>query len=95
MGTPQDNPNGYREGSALTHAHGLAGRLLLVHGLVDENVHFRHTVRLVGALTEEQKEYDLMVFPGERHMPRAAPGLEYMERRLFDYFDRHLMGSSG
>jgi dipeptidyl-peptidase-4 len=57
---------------------------------VDENVHFRHTVRLTAALAEAGKEYDLLIFPGERHMPRGAKGLEYMERRLVDYFDRHL-----
>ena len=58
--------------------------------LIDENVHFRHTARLITALTAHQKEYDLLVFPEERHMPRDAKGLEYMERRLTDYFEKHL-----
>jgi dipeptidyl-peptidase-4 len=90
MGTPEANPDGYRDGSLLTHASQLAGKLLLVHGGVDENVHFRHTARFIVALTNEQKPYDLLLFPEERHMPRDAAGLEYMERRLVDYFNEHL-----
>jgi len=90
MGTPQSNPDGYRDGSALRHAAKLEGKLLLVHGGVDENVHFRHTARLIVALTEAQKTYDLVIFPEERHMPRDAKGLEYMERRLTEYFQQHL-----
>ena len=50
------------------------GKLLLVHGGVDENVHFRHTARLITALTQAQKPYDLLLFPEERHMPRDAHG---------------------
>jgi dipeptidyl-peptidase-4 len=90
MGTPADNPDGYRQGSALTHADRLEGRLLLVHGMTDENVHFRHTARFIVALTEAGKEYDLLLFPEERHMPRDQRGLEYQERRVIDYLLRYL-----
>jgi dipeptidyl-peptidase 4 len=90
MSTPQDNPDGYRNGSALTHASKLQGKLMLVHGGVDENVHFRHTARLIGALTRAQKDFDLLLFPEERHMPRDAAGLKYQERRLVEYFQSHL-----
>ena len=91
MSTPQDNPEGYRDGAVTTHVEGLAGKLLLVHGMVDENVHFRHTARLITALTAAQKPYDLQLYPEERHMPRDAAGLEYMERRLVSYFEEHLL----
>lgn len=90
MGTPADNPDGYREAALATHAASLRGGLLLVHGLVDENVHFRHTARLIEALTAADREYGLLLFPEERHMPRAAAGLEYLERRLVAWFDEHL-----
>ena len=91
MSTPQDNPEGYRDGAVTTHVEGLSGKLLLVHGMVDENVHFRHTARLITALTAAQKPYDLQLYPEERHMPRDAAGLEYMERRLVAYFEEHLL----
>lgn len=91
MSTPEDNPDGYRDGAVTTHVDGLSGKLLLVHGMVDENVHFRHTARLITALTAAQKPYDIQIFPEERHMPRDAAGLEYMERRLVSYFEEHLL----
>ncbi len=90
MGTPQSNPEGYKDSSVLTHAAKLKGKLLLVHGMVDENVQFRHTARLIVALTEANKDYDLLVFPEERHMPRDAKGLEYQERRVLEYFEKNL-----
>ncbi len=90
MGTPQNNAEGYREGSLLTHADKLRGQLLLIHGGVDENVHFRHTARLITALTAADRDYDLLMFPEERHMPRDQAGLEYQERRVARYFERHL-----
>ena len=90
MGTPQNNAEGYREGSLLTHADKLRGELLLIHGGVDENVHFRHTARLITALTAADRDYDLLMFPEERHMPRDQAGLEYQERRVARYFERRL-----
>ena len=90
MATPQRNAEGYREASLLTHAAQLEGKLLLVHGGIDENVHFRHTARLITALTAANRDYDLLLFPQERHMPRNAAGLEYQERKLAEYFERHL-----
>lgn len=90
LGHPGINPDGYARGAVLAHAAALAGKLLLVHGLVDENVHFRHTARLLVALSAAQKDYDLVVFPEERHMPRAAQDLEYLERRVVGYLTRHL-----
>lgn len=90
MGTPQSNPEGYFDSAVLSHVAKLQGKLLLVHGMVDENVHFRHTARLITALTEANKDYDLLIFPEERHMPRDARGMEYQERRVTQYFKDHL-----
>ncbi|MFL5734932.1 MAG: S9 family peptidase [Chloroflexia bacterium] len=90
MGLPQSNPEGYRRSAVLEQVAGLRGKLLLVHGMVDENVHFRHTAQLLRALAAAQKPYDLLLFPEERHMPRDAQGLEYQERRVLGYFEEHL-----
>lgn len=90
MGHPDENAAGYRESSPLSHVAALRGKLLLIHGMVDENVHFRHTARLIAALTAADKYYDLVLFPEERHMPRDAKGLEYLERRVFEYFRDNL-----
>jgi dipeptidyl-peptidase-4 len=90
MGTPATNPDGYRESAVMTHAANLAGRLLLVHGMLDENVHFRHTARLMNALIAANRPYDLLIYPNERHMPRSERDRVAMETRILEYFQRHL-----
>ncbi len=58
MGLPTDNSSGYDKSSVMTHvSHLNSGRLMLMHGLIDENVHFRHTARLVTAITAARKKY--------------------------------------
>lgn len=91
MGTPHSNPEGYKLSSVLTHAQNLQGALMLVHGLIDENVHFRHTARLVNALIAARKHYELFLFPDERHLPRKLADRIYMEERIRDFFVEHLM----
>ncbi|HEU5098611.1 MAG TPA: S9 family peptidase [Roseiflexaceae bacterium] len=90
MGTPQSNPTGYVESSVLAHVDKITGKLMLIHGLIDENVHFRHTARLINALIKSRKPYDLFLFPDERHMPRGMADRIYMEERIRDYFVEHL-----
>ena len=90
MGTPQSNPAGYAESSVMTHVEQIKGKLLLVHGMLDENVHFRHTARLINALIRARKVYDLLVFPNERHMPRHRPDRVYQNEQIIGYFQRHL-----
>ncbi|MCA9943342.1 MAG: S9 family peptidase [Anaerolineales bacterium] len=91
MGLPQNNPEGYRVSSVMSHLDKIVGKLLLVHGLIDENVHFRHTARLINGLIAARKQYDLLLFPDERHMPRKADGRLYMEEQIVAYFKKHLL----
>ncbi len=93
MGLPQTNPGGYEQSSVMAHVDKMAGNLLLVHGLIDENVHFRHTARLVNALIAANKEYDLLFFPDSRHMPRKPADRLYMETHISRFFNTHLAGS--
>lgn len=91
LGTPQENPEGYAGASVLTHVEGLRDRhLLLVHGLVDENVHFRHTARLVQALVEADIDHELLLHPRERHLPRSESERAAMERRILGFFQMAL-----
>lgn len=91
MGLPQKNVSGYKESSVLDQVQKMNGALMLIHGLIDENVHFRHTARLINALIAADKDYDLVLFPDERHMPRNESGRLYMERRMLDFFKRHFV----
>ena len=86
MDTPQENPDGYRDGSVMTHVDKLRGRLMLVHGMIDENVHFRHTARLLDAMAKADKPVDLLIYPEERHMPRSENDRRNMESRIVEYF---------
>lgn len=67
MSTPADNPEGYRVTSAREAAANLHGRLLLVHGLRDDNVHPQNSIRFVQKLQEAGKDFELMVYPDARH----------------------------
>jgi dipeptidyl-peptidase-4 len=90
MSTPQDNPEGYRLSSPLSYIDQLRGPLLVVHGMIDENVHFRHTARLMQALIDVGKPFETLIYPNERHMPRSEKDRVDMERRLLEFFQRNL-----
>ena len=93
MGLPQANPGGYEQSSVMAHVEKMEGNLLLVHGLIDENVHFRHTARLVNALIAANKDYKLLLFPDSRHMPRKPADRLYMEEHISRFFRAHLAGN--
>lgn len=67
MRTPQENPEGYDLNSPLNYAERLKGKLLLVHGSADDNVHFQNTMRMVEALVQANKQFDWAVYPDKNH----------------------------
>jgi dipeptidyl-peptidase 4 len=67
MGLPQQNVEGYRLGSPITWADGLRGKLLLIHGAGDDNVHYQGSERLVNRLVELNKPFDFMAYPNRSH----------------------------
>ena len=87
---PSQNPSSYEYSFIMQHVHNLKGRLLLVYGIIDENVHFRLTTPLVNALVAARKPYELLIFPDERHMPRRHGDRVYMEERIWEFIERSL-----
>jgi dipeptidyl-peptidase 4 len=73
-------------------AKNLKGKLLLVHGDMDNNVHPGHTIRLVDALIKENKRFDMMIMPGKAH--GFADYQPYFTRMLMEYFSEHLLGDN-
>ena len=67
MQTPELNPEGYRESSPLNYADKLKGKLLIIHGTADDNVHFQNTVEMVSKLESLNKQFNLMIYPGKLH----------------------------
>jgi len=71
------------------HAHNLQGKLLLIHGDMDENVHVASTLVVVDALIKANKDFDLLIMPNQPHACTTHP---YFVRRRWDYFVQHLLG---
>ena len=67
MNTPAENPDGYAESSVVAAAKNLHGRLLLLHGEMDDNVHMQNTMRLARSMQQANKAFEMMVYPGSRH----------------------------
>ncbi len=72
MRTPEENPDGYREGAPQTHAAELRSPLLLVHGTGDDNVHFQNTLQMVYELERAGKHFDLRIYPNAAHAISGA-----------------------
>ena len=88
MGLPKDNAEGYRKGSPITYAEGLRGKLLLVHGSGDDNVHFQGTERLINRLVALDKPFDFLVYPNRTHAINEGEGTSL---HLHALLARHLM----
>ena len=67
MRTPQSNPEGYKKTSVVEKAGDLHGNLLLIHGMIDDNVHPQNSVRFINALVKAGKQFDMFLYPGKRH----------------------------
>lgn len=67
MRTPSENPEGYRKGAPLERAAKLDADLFLVHGTGDDNVHPQHTVQMVQALEQANRQFSMRIYPNERH----------------------------
>ncbi|WP_022824593.1 S9 family peptidase [Hymenobacter norwichensis] len=94
IGLLQTNPDGttnYDNQANATFAKNLKGKLMLAHGLMDNNVPPYNTFLVVEALTKANKSYDLVVFPNATHGFGAYS--PYMTRRRWDYFVQHLAGA--
>jgi dipeptidyl-peptidase-4 len=89
LGLPSANAVGYDSSSVLTYVTGLEGHLTLVHGVGDDNVHFRESMRLVDALVEAGKQFDLMVYPGT-HMMESVPERMHIYELVWRAFEEGL-----
>src|SRR5581483_6861125 len=87
IGSPETTD--YRTRANTTYAHRLQGKLLLIHGELDDIVHPHLTLRLVAALIAANKDFDLLLVPNADHS--VVVNRTYPIRRMWDYFVRHLL----
>ena len=90
MDRPEQNTGGYIQASAMTHAEKLKGKLLLVHGMADDNVHAQNTMQLISKFQKLGKEFELMVYPGKRHGWRG-PERGHLTKLTEGFWTRHFL----
>ena len=91
MGLPSTNPDGYREGSPITHAAGLRGDLLLIHGTGDDNVHYQSLEMLVNELVKQGKMFSMMSYPMRTHgISEREYTTMHLYRTMLKYWLEHL-----
>jgi dipeptidyl-peptidase 4 len=90
MDTPEDNPDGYEASSVFPYVDNLSTPLLLMHGMADDNVTFDNTTRLMAALQEKGKAFELMTYPGQRHGIRGEKLQVHLMKTRMAFLDRHL-----
>lgn len=90
MGLPQDNPEGYRRSSVVKAAKDLHGKLLIIHGSIDDNVHMSNTLQLVEALQNSGKDFDLMIYPRNRHGVRRPAQMRHLRKLMTEYVLKNL-----
>ena len=96
MGLPNDNPEGYREGSPIHFAKNLSGNLLLIHGTGDDNCHYQTSELLIDALIKHNRKFSMMAYPNRTHSIREGENTTIHLRHLMtDYLERHLPGGPG
>ena len=87
MGLPDNNPDGYRDGSPITFANGLRGNLLLIHGTGDDNCHYQSCERLINKLVELNKPFSMLAYPNRSHGISEGPNTS---RHLYEAMTRFL-----
>jgi len=90
MDTPQANPQGYEASSVIPVAKDLQGNLLLIHGTIDDNVHISNTLQFVKALQKAGKQFELMVYPENRHAVRDPEQRLHLYQLMTDFLKRNL-----
>lgn len=91
MDTPEENPDGYKFGSVMTHAEKYKGHLLITHGMMDDNVHVQNALQLVDKLTDLDKDFELMLYPSSRHGVRF-PKWIHAQRNKWNFWYRYFFG---
>src|SRR5699024_7877573 len=90
MQTPQENPSGYDDNSPITHVDKLKGKLLLIHGSGDDNVHVQNTMQMVEALIRANKDFDWMIYPDYDHGIYGGNTRYHLYQKMTDFILENL-----
>ena len=87
MGLPDDNEEGFKNGSPITFAHQLKGNLLIIHGTGDDNCHYQSCEALINELIKHGKHFSMMSYPNRSHSIKEGEGTR---RHLYELLTRYL-----
>jgi len=90
MKTPADNPDGYAHTSLVRRASELHGRLLLVHGTSDDNVHIQNTWAFADELIKHNKKFDMMIYPMRSHGITDTPARIHLYNKMLEFWLNYL-----
>jgi len=90
MRTPQENPDGYDDNSVFAHISGIKGRLLLVHGSADDNVHLQNTMELTEALVQAGIQFDMAIYTNRNHSISGGNTRIHLYNRFDEFLAKNL-----
>jgi dipeptidyl-peptidase-4 len=90
MRTPKNNPDGYRKSSPRFDAKSLHGRLLLIHGTTDDNVHAQNTLQFAYDLQQLGKPFEMMLYPRTKHSVTDKRTVFHIQQTVLDFLKRTL-----
>jgi dipeptidyl-peptidase-4 len=91
LGTPQGNPDGYRASGVFPYVENLDAPLLLIHGMADDNVLFTNSTKLMKALQDDGRPFDVMTYPGSKHGLTRVPATgQHVFAHILRFFRQHL-----
>lgn len=90
MRTPKENPEGYKQSSVLTHASKLQGKLLLVHGSADDNVHLQNAMDVATRLVEADIPFDMAIYTDKDHSIRGGNTSRHLYHKMTNYLRNNL-----
>lgn len=90
MGTPQENPSGYDDNSPTNFAHLLKGKLYIIHGTADDNVHFQNAMEFSEALIQHKKQFDFMAYPDKNHGIYGGNTRQHLYELMTNYILKNL-----
>ncbi len=86
---PNANANGYEASSVFPYIDGLSGELMVYHGMADDNVLFTNTTKLIKAMQDKNKQFELMTYPGSKHSMRGKKVKVHLNNTIVNFFNRH------
>ena len=90
MGLPSENQEGYDASSVVKAAENLSGKLLLIHGSIDDNVHLSNSMQLIYALQKAGKQFDFMIYPKNQHAIRKPEQAKHLRKLMYDFVVENL-----